>query len=838
MVGRMARNSAVMQEGSVPGMPENLSVSAALEELMGHEAWAVIRLRESPTVTLVGGSLDRLERLADIPLEEGIPANGRRFDRLVAVPFRQVTERGFVAHDDGTALAVVDIETEREVPLEELIDALPDEEVAFEDQGGFDTSDEDYAQVVARIIRDEIGNGEGANLVVGRHYRAQLRDWNRDKALTVLRRLLTSERGAYWTFCFWTGDRFLIGASPERHVSVHGGDVRMNPISGTFRLRGVSTGSSEDDDLKTRLLAFLADEKEIFELFMVVDEELKMMCDICHEGGQVLGPFLKPMTHLVHTEYLLAGRTRSDVRAVLRDTMFAATVTGAPVENACRLIHEYESEGRGYYAGALALIGRDEAGAPTADSPIVIRTADVSPEGVMKVTAGATLVRDSNPEQEVAETQAKAGGILSAFGLVPRADRVPSELADLALDEDVLIALNSRNQRLAKFWLTDQSGAPPAPSLAGRTIAILHGEDDFVNMLAHVFSVLGMGSRVIRHEDYKEGVFDDVDLVVVGPGPGDPRELMRIPRSRPTARRSTTCSRPVRRSWPCASAIRCSAKRSVSRSTTRTSSSRARSPPWGSTVARSGSASTTPSSRASARAGCPDGVRAESDPATGDIHVVAGPTYRGVQFHAESILTENGFALLRQLLLELLGDALKQEVLVVDHYDSYTWNLVHLIAAVTGTLPEVVEHDTAGVLDLASRSTHVVLSPGPGHPSVAADFALGPAVFSLGIPVLGVCLGMQALVTAYGGTVARVDPAHGEVASVDHEGAGVLAGIPSPFDAVRYHSLAAVVVPDDLEVTAHGGRRGDGRPAPRAPARGRAVPSGVDPVAPRPRDRR
>ena len=71
---------------------------------------------------------------------------------------------------------------------------------------------------------------------------------------------------------------------------------------------------------------------------MVVDEELKMMCDICHEGGQVLGPYLKPMTHLIHTEYLLAGRTNRDVREILRDTMYAATVTGSPVENACRLI--------------------------------------------------------------------------------------------------------------------------------------------------------------------------------------------------------------------------------------------------------------------------------------------------------------------------------------------------------------------------------------------------------------------------------------------------------------------------------------------------------------------
>ena len=81
----------------------------------------------------------------------------------------------------------------------------------------------------------------------------------------------------------------------------------MNPIRGTFRVR---RDDGDERASRTRLLDFLADEKEIYELFMVVDEELKMMCDICHEGGQVLGPFLKPMTHLIHTEYLLAGRIR------------------------------------------------------------------------------------------------------------------------------------------------------------------------------------------------------------------------------------------------------------------------------------------------------------------------------------------------------------------------------------------------------------------------------------------------------------------------------------------------------------------------------------------------
>src|SRR4051812_6603206 len=626
--------------------------ATALAQVTGQPAWAVIRLRDSDTVTLVGGTLVDADRLADIPLADGIPEAGRRFDTLVAVPFRQITERGFEVHDDGTPLVVVRIETEVEVPLADLVAALPEEAVEFTDRGGFETSDAEYAETVGRIIADEIGNGEGANLVIGRHYRAQLADWGPEtgtaKALTVLHRLLEHERGAYWTYCFWTGDRFLVGASPERHVSVHDGDVRMNPISGTFRLRGVEAG-----ERKARLLDFLADEKEIYELFMVVDEELKMMCDICHEGGQVLGPFLKPMTHLVHTEYLLAGRTRLDVRDVLRTSMFAATVTGAPVENACRLIRRYEPQGRGYYAGALALIGRDESGRPTADSPIVIRTAEVSAHGELKVTAGATLVRDSDPASEVAETAAKAGGILSAFGLVAAASGQPAEIADLARDEDVLIALNSRNQRLSKFWLTDQSGAAPAPGLTGRSIAILHGEDDFANMLCHVFAVLGMKPSVIRHEDFAPGAFDGFDLAVVGPGPGDPRDATnpKISRFRTAVDGLLEAGKPflavcLGHQVLCDRiGIPLAYKDIVFQGTQSTVSLGGRLEPVGFYNTFVG--------RVGADDVLPEGVAVERDPATGDVHLVAGPHYRGVQFHAESILTENGVAILRDLLVEL-----------------------------------------------------------------------------------------------------------------------------------------------------------------------------------------
>ena len=141
-------------------------------------------------------------------------------------------------------------------------------------------------------------------------------------------------------------------------------------------------------------------------------------------------------------------------------------------------------------------------------------------------------------------------------------------------------------------------------------------------------------------------------------------------------------------------------------------------------------------------------------------------------------------------------------VLVVDHYDSYTWNLVHLVALVTGELPDVVEHDQPRLLGRLSEYSHLVLSPGPGHPARPADFALGHAIFERGLPVLGVCLGMQALVTSFGGTVERITPAHGEVAAVAHGGAGVFAGLPSPFSAVRYHSLAAIRLPEALLVTA------------------------------------
>ncbi|WP_240139136.1 anthranilate synthase family protein [Streptomyces sp. MUM 178J] len=472
--------------------------------------FALLRRRtpggDHDTVELLIGSVHEAERLADIPVGE-LPS-------LALVPFRQIRERGFDVRDDGTPLTVLVADEVHELPLAEVLAGLPAHEVRVED-GGFDTEDSAYADIVRRVVRDEIGAGEGANFVVRRTYTGRIPGFGRADALALLRRLLQGERGAYWTFAVHTGERTLIGASPEVHVRMSGGTVVMNPISGTYRYpEGGATAEG--------LLAFLDDRKEREELSMVVDEELKMMCTVGDMGGVVIGPRLKEMSHLAHTEYELRGRSSLDVREVLKETMFAATVTGSPVENACRVIARHEAGGRGYYAGALALLGRDAGGAQRLDSPILIRTADIDAQGVVRVPVGATLVRHSDPAGEVAETHAKAAGVLAALGVRPGRPREESVRPGLAEDPRVRAALDGRRAQLAPFWLRMQARST---RLTGRAL-VVDGEDTFTSMLAHLLRASGLEVAVRRFDEpgLRAAVLSHQGPVVLGPGPGDPTD--------------------------------------------------------------------------------------------------------------------------------------------------------------------------------------------------------------------------------------------------------------------------------------------------------------------------
>ncbi|MET7453918.1 anthranilate synthase family protein [Streptomyces sp. NPDC005574] len=454
------------------------------------------------------GDISHPDTLAGIPLPPPAPATGQpRHEVLALVPYRQITERGFTGHDDATPLVALSVTRQESAPLAAVLQQLPED--AIHTTGArFDVDDDAYAATVRQIITDEIGTGEGANFVIKRTFTVDISDYTPRSALTFFKRLLEREKGAYWTFIVHTGERTLVGATPERHISVHGASAVMNPISGTYRYPASGPTLPE-------VMDFLADRKEADELYMVVDEELKMMARICPDGGRVTGPFLKEMARLAHTEYFIEGRTDSDPRHILRETLFAPTVTGSPLESATKVIARYEQQGRGYYSGVLALMGRDAAGGSVLDSAICIRTADIDPTGTVRIGVGATLVRHSDPLSEVAETRAKAAGLLAALdGASP---------SRFAAHPEVRRALERRNETIAGFWLAGTTAPAARRPPAGRRVLVVDAEDTFTSMIGHQLHCLGLEVTLARFDEPYD--LSRHDLVVMGPGPGDPRDL-------------------------------------------------------------------------------------------------------------------------------------------------------------------------------------------------------------------------------------------------------------------------------------------------------------------------
>ncbi|MFE6336268.1 anthranilate synthase family protein [Streptomyces sp. NPDC057798] len=603
--------------------------------------FALLRRRtpghDENTVEVLLGPVHSCDRLADLP-EEG----------LALVPFRQIRERGFDVRDDGTPLTVLVPEETHAIPLARALDQLPTHDVDVRG-GRFDVGDEEYAEIVGRVLREEIGRGEGANFVIRRTYEGEIPGFGRADALALFRRLLEGERGAYWTFVVHTGERTLVGASPEVHVRMSGGTVVMNPISGTYRYpaEGPTPG---------HLLDFLADGKEIEELSMVVDEELKMMCTVGDMGGVVIGPRLKEMAHLAHTEYELRGKSSLDVREVLKETMFAATVTGSPVQNACRVIERHEVGGRGYYAGALALLGRDSGGAQTLDSPILIRTADIDADGRLRVPVGATLVRGSDAESEVAETHAKAAGVLAALGVRPSRPRTDGTRPRLADDPRVRAALDGRRASLAPFWLRMQERAA---ELTGHAL-VVDGEDTFTAMLAHVLRSSGLGVTVRRYDEpgLAEAVRAHEGPLVLGPGPGDPSDT-----ADPKMRFLRALTAEVLRGHRHGVLGVCLGHELIA-AELGLEIVRKEVPYQGAqTSVELFGRQETVGFYNSFVARCDDEAAGElaahgvevSRSASCEVHALRGPGFAGVQFHPESVLTLNGASIVRELVGQLRG---------------------------------------------------------------------------------------------------------------------------------------------------------------------------------------
>jgi anthranilate synthase component II len=142
-------------------------------------------------------------------------------------------------------------------------------------------------------------------------------------------------------------------------------------------------------------------------------------------------------------------------------------------------------------------------------------------------------------------------------------------------------------------------------------------------------------------------------------------------------------------------------------------------------------------------------------------------------------------------------------ILVIDNYDSFTWNLVHYLMEL-GAVVEVVRNDAISVGQaMTSGAEAFLISPGPKTPSEAGiSLALVAACALAGKPLLGVCLGHQAIGQHFGAQVVRGGLMHGKTSPVSHDGTGLFTGLPSPFTATRYHSLIVEDIPDDLIVNA------------------------------------
>ena len=627
------------------GTPDPIRDSAdLLRRSIERNAPLAVVCREDDDVRVFSGPVNEYDRLSDIPRKKFLssPYEGVRYDTVSIVPYSQIRERGFEAYDDGAKIRCMEIQEQTRTSLQELLGILPDEPIALEQGVTYSMTKQEYARIVS-CVQEQIRNGNACNVVIHLKAMAGIAGMSPLKALSILRRLLQREFGAYMTFCFYDGTEYHIGASPERHLTVAGGEVTMNPISGTYRK---VNGRIDLEAFRK----FLKHPKEQNELFMCMDEELKQMARMCERGGRIIGPLLKEMSHLVHTEYLLVGHSDKDIIELLRTSMHAPTVTGSPQQSACRIIADTERMPRGYYAGELVLIGHDHCnGMEVLDSAIAIRTMAVLPSGLIVLRAGASIVRDSVPEEEAEEVCAKARGALQTL-LSPVAGRPEPQLPSI-MNEELHRIQYGRNVHLNRYQVEDQEHTDlTVPELKGKSITIINHEDDFVFSLKHMMESMGAVVTVIPFEAYETG--DDVsDIVVFGPGPGDP-----LDKQCPKMRKLEEVTRALRESGRTFLAV-CLGHQELCRQLG-FSIEKKEVPTQG--VQREidffGTKELVGNYNSfCAKKGIPvEGMEVCADAESGEIHALRGTHFSSFQFHPESILSKNGFRLLAEELKRLV----------------------------------------------------------------------------------------------------------------------------------------------------------------------------------------
>ncbi|MCT2184472.1 anthranilate synthase family protein [Brevibacterium casei] len=481
------------------------------------EAFALI-MKDGQVHQFVGDSMifDDLDQARSHPGE-----------KIVAVPFRQAlwgdrpmsgAERRARQH-----ISTIQVHDHEKTPLRDFL-AQADLDSVDLLSGHFDVNDQEYAERVRTVIDNEIRAGHGSNFVLHRTYQGRIDQRDPSFELSIFHALLRKQVGAYWTYLVHFPDHTLIGASPEMHLSrTEDGLTTMNPISGTYRY---PSGGPDAASLRE----FLHDPKERNELYMVVDEELKIMADLCKDRPWVSGPKLRFMSKLAHTEYFIHGYSSLDWATAIRRSLIAPTILGSPLESAFRMAARNDLSPRGYLGGVLAHVSGKNTG--DFDSTILIRTACIEQSGDVSIPVGSTIVRDSDPVLEAAETSAKVSTVLTGFSR--RGD--DDALASLGRE-----FLESRRSEVADFWNQEVRGLYQGRLSSPRRVLVVDHEDRFTGMLAAHLRAMGLDVQMVTGYP-TEAELASADLLVLGPGPGDPNDDNdpRIANARSLAKRVVT----------------------------------------------------------------------------------------------------------------------------------------------------------------------------------------------------------------------------------------------------------------------------------------------------------
>ncbi|MGY5775747.1 anthranilate synthase [Rhizobium sp. LEGMi135b] len=341
----------------------------------------------------------------------------------------------------------------------------------------------EYAELVVKA-KESFRKGDLFEVVPGQKFMERCDS----KPSDISKRLKAINPSPYSFFINLGNQEYLIGASPEMFVRVSGRRIETCPISGTIKRGDDPIADSE------QILKLLNSKKDESELTMCSDVDRNDKSRVCEPGSvKVIGRRqIEMYSRLIHTVDHIEGRLRDDMDAFdgFLSHAWAVTVTGAPKLWAMRFIESHEKSPRAWYGGAIGMVGFNG----DMNTGLTLRTVRIK-DGIAEVRAGATLLNDSIPEEEEAETELKASAMLSAI-------------------------------RDAKTGNSGKQQRDVASVGKGVKILLVDHEDSFVHTLANYFRQTGATVSTVR-TPVPEEVFDrlDPDLIVLSPGPGNPKDF-------------------------------------------------------------------------------------------------------------------------------------------------------------------------------------------------------------------------------------------------------------------------------------------------------------------------